>query len=131
MSLFQKTVLQEHLNSQDQEQVLKAYKKYVKYFHNQTIQQNIKESKEEQFQAKIDASDIVQETMLEAHRGLANYRGGSPEELRGWLRKILARNLANEVRKFRRGKRDADLERSLEAGLRRRSTINYRISFVT
>ncbi len=72
---------------------------------------------EEQFQAKIDASDIVQETMLEAHRGLANYRGSSPEELRGWLRKILARNIADEVRKFRRGKRDADLERSLEAGL--------------
>jgi RNA polymerase sigma-70 factor, ECF subfamily len=72
---------------------------------------------EEQFQAKIDASDIVQQTMLDAYRGQVNYRGDSPEELRGWLRKILARNLADEVRKFRRGKRDAGLECSLEAGL--------------
>ncbi len=68
-------------------------------------------------QAKIDASDIVQQTMLEAHLARAQYTGASSEELGGWLRRIMARNLADEVRKFRRGKRDAGLEQSLQAAL--------------
>jgi RNA polymerase sigma-70 factor (ECF subfamily) len=72
---------------------------------------------EKQFQAKIDASDVVQQTMLEACRGIDEFRGATPEELRGWLRRILSRNLADEVRRFRRGKRDAGAERSIEAGL--------------
>jgi len=50
MPLFQKSVLNKHLNSQDQYVVAKAYKRFSKYFHNSTIQQNIRESKEEQFQ---------------------------------------------------------------------------------
>lgn len=72
---------------------------------------------ETKFQAKIDASDIVQQTMLEAHRGLKQFRGESDDELRGWLRRIMARNLADEVRKLRRGKRDANLEHSLQTSL--------------
>lgn len=51
MPLFQRSVLAKHLKLQDQAQVEKAYKKYVKYFLNPTIQKNIRESKEEQFQA--------------------------------------------------------------------------------
>ena len=50
MSLFQESVLKNYLKRQDHNEVGKAYKKYVKYFHNPTIQQNIKDSKEEQFQ---------------------------------------------------------------------------------
>lgn len=72
---------------------------------------------EARFQAKIDAADIVQQTMLEAHRGRSQLRGESDDELRGWLRRIMARNLADEVRKFRRGKRDVGLEQSLQAAL--------------
>ncbi len=59
---------------------------------------------EAKLQSKIDASDIVQQTMLEAHQGLQQFRGESDGEIRGWLRRIMARNLADEVRKFRRGK---------------------------
>lgn len=70
---------------------------------------------ESKFQAKIDASDIVQQTMLEAHRGLDKFRGKTEEEIGGWLRRIMARNLADEVRRFRRGKRDAAMELSLQA----------------
>ncbi len=55
--------------------------------------------------------------MLEAHRGRSQFRGENNDELRGWLRRIMARNLADEVRKFRRGKRDAGLEQSLQAAL--------------
>ena len=50
MALFQKSVLKKHLKLQDQKAIEKAFKKYVKYFHNTAIQQNIRESKEEQYQ---------------------------------------------------------------------------------
>jgi type I restriction-modification system DNA methylase subunit len=53
MALFQTSVLKQHLKLQDTATVDKAYKKYTKYFHNQTIQENIKNSKEEQYQAKF------------------------------------------------------------------------------
>ena len=70
---------------------------------------------ESKFHAKIDASDIVQQTMLEAHRAMNQFRGENDSEIAGWLRRIMARNLADEVRRFRRGKRDAGLEQSLQA----------------
>jgi len=50
MALFQNSVLNKYLKTQDKILVAKAYKKFIKYFHNATIQQNIQESKEEQFQ---------------------------------------------------------------------------------
>ena len=50
MALFQNSVLKKYLKQQDSDVVAKAYKKFAKYFHNPTIQQNIRESKEEQFQ---------------------------------------------------------------------------------
>jgi RNA polymerase sigma-70 factor, ECF subfamily len=72
---------------------------------------------DETLQAKLDESDIVQQTLLEAHRSLSGFRGQSEEELAGWLRQILVRNIADEIRKFRSGKRDLRLEASLEASL--------------
>jgi RNA polymerase sigma-70 factor (ECF subfamily) len=68
-------------------------------------------------QAKLDESDIVQQTLLEAHQSLRSFRGTSDREKAAWLRQILARNLADELRKFRRGKRDVRLEESLQAVL--------------
>jgi RNA polymerase sigma-70 factor (ECF subfamily) len=65
----------------------------------------------------LDASDIVQQTLLEAHQSSGDFRGKSDPEKAAWLRQILARNLADELRKFRRGKRDVRLEASLEAAL--------------
>jgi RNA polymerase sigma-70 factor (ECF subfamily) len=66
---------------------------------------------------KIDPSDLVQLTLLKAHE--ASERPPVVEEARraGWLRQILARTMADEVRRYSRGKRDAGLERSLLAGL--------------
>ena len=50
--------------------------------------------------AKVDASDLVQQTLLEAHRGLANFRGTTEAEWLGWLRQILAHNAADFVRRY-------------------------------
>jgi RNA polymerase sigma-70 factor (ECF subfamily) len=68
-------------------------------------------------QAKLDASDLVQQTLLEAHRDFARFRGSNSGELAAWLRQILARNLANVARDLGRDKRDVSREMSLEQGL--------------
>ena len=52
-------------------------------------------------QAKVDASDLVQQTMLEAHRGFDNFRGQTEQEWLAWLRQILAHNAADFVRRYR------------------------------
>jgi RNA polymerase sigma-70 factor (ECF subfamily) len=66
---------------------------------------------------KIDASDVVQQTMLEAYRGSEQLRAQSEPEMVGWLRKILAHNLSDAVRCFRREKRDVAREQSFNAAL--------------
>ena len=66
---------------------------------------------------KLDASDVVQQTLLQAYRALDGFRGQTEGERAAWLRQILARNLAHAVRDLGRGKRDAARERSLEAAL--------------
>src|SRR5262249_41351606 len=65
--------------------------------------------------AKLDPSDVVQQTLLEAHKGRDQFRGRTFAERAAWLRQILARNLANAARDLGRDKRDVARERSLEA----------------
>jgi len=50
---------------------------------------------------KVDASDLVQQTMLEAHRDFARFDGGSEGEWLAWLRGILKHNAADFVRHYR------------------------------
>jgi len=66
---------------------------------------------------KLDPSDVVQQTLMEAHRDLAQFRGRDAEQQAAWLRQILARNLAGAARDFSRAKRDLRREHSLQAGL--------------
>jgi RNA polymerase sigma-70 factor (ECF subfamily) len=57
--------------------------------------------------AKAGASDIVQETFLEAQRDFHRFEGSTPAEFRGWLRRLLLNNMANVARRFTgTGKRD-------------------------
>jgi RNA polymerase sigma-70 factor, ECF subfamily len=64
--------------------------------------------------AKVDASDLVQQTLLEAHRDFAAFQGVHEGELLAWLRRILAHNLYNEARHYAAQQRDAARELSLE-----------------
>lgn len=63
--------------------------------------------------AKVDPSDIVQQSLLEAHQDLASFRGQTEPEVVGWLRTILARNLLNTARDFGAQKRDIRRERAI------------------
>jgi RNA polymerase sigma-70 factor (ECF subfamily) len=69
------------------------------------------------FDRRLDASDIVQTTLLEAHQKMASFRGDAPVELAGWLRAILVNNVADAIRAQVREKRDIRRERSLEANI--------------
>jgi RNA polymerase sigma-70 factor (ECF subfamily) len=70
---------------------------------------------------KLDPSDLVQQTLLEAHRDREAFRGHTDGERAAWLRQILARNLANALRDFRRARRDLAREQPLEDLLDRSS----------
>ena len=67
--------------------------------------------------AKLDADDVVQTALLQAHQNLHQFRGGSEAELVGWLRTILANALAGAMRQYATEGRDLNRERSLEAAL--------------
>jgi RNA polymerase sigma-70 factor (ECF subfamily) len=54
-------------------------------------------------QAKGAASDLVQETFLEAQRDLHQFSGSSRDELLAWLSRILHNNCANFVASYRDG----------------------------
>jgi RNA polymerase sigma-70 factor (ECF subfamily) len=65
---------------------------------------------------KVDLSGVVQQTLLEAFQQ-AVPAPADPAQQAAWLRRILANNLADELRKLGTGKRDLARERSLQAAL--------------
>src|SRR5262245_45138140 len=65
----------------------------------------------EDLRAKGGASDLVQETLLEAYRDFARFQGDSEAELLAWLRRLLLNNLADFTRQYGgTGKRRLDRE---------------------
>lgn len=89
------------------DRLLESYRHYLKLLARTGIDTSL--------QGKADPSDLVQETFLKAFHNFRQFQGESEGELIAWLRQILARNLADLVRRFRRAKsRKADREHSLE-----------------
>src|SRR5262245_41741209 len=73
-------------------------------------------------QGKLDASDLVQETFLEAHKHFPGFQGGSEAQFLRWLRTILAARVANLLRHYLGTQgRDVRLERDLENDLEKSS----------
>lgn len=75
-------------------------------------------------QGKVDASDLVQETFLEAHRKFHRFQGTDEPQFACWLRQILVAKVANLVRHyFGTQGRDARLEEELAAEVENSSRI--------
>jgi RNA polymerase sigma-70 factor, ECF subfamily len=70
---------------------------------------------------QLDASDVVQETFLKAHREFAQFAGSAERELVAWLRQILVRALANQAKHHRARGRDHRRQESLDVLLDRSS----------
>jgi RNA polymerase sigma-70 factor (ECF subfamily) len=72
---------------------------------------------EPRLQCRVDLSGVVQQTLFEAHQVLREGDAHTAKERLAWLRKCLANNLADELRKVNAEMRDVRRERSLEAAL--------------
>ncbi len=68
-------------------------------------------------QGKLDVSGIVQQTLLEAYQSLPASGMDEGEPLAPWLRRILANNLTDQIRRLKTAKRDVRREQPLDAAL--------------
>ena len=62
---------------------------------------------------KVDASDLVQQTLMEAHQGFEQFRGNNEGEWLAWLKQILSRNTTDFMRHYRTAKRAVGKEVNL------------------
>ena len=66
-------------------------------------------------QGKIDLSGVVQQTLLEAHLARQRIADWDEAQQAAWLRRLLAHNLTDEIRKLRTEARDVSREQALDA----------------
>jgi RNA polymerase sigma-70 factor (ECF subfamily) len=97
-------------------QLLEQYRNYLAMLARLQIGRRLR--------GKVDSSDLVQETFLEAYRDFGQFRGTTEQELASWLRRILAWNLANLVQRYCGARRrDVRLERELAAEMDQSSRV--------
>ena len=65
-------------------------------------------------ESKLDLSGVVQQTLLEAHQGQGEICRQGETVLLTWLRRILTRNLLDEIRRVKRVGFDATRDQSLD-----------------
>ena len=94
--------------------LLELYRNYLRVVARAMIGQALR--------VRLDASDLVQETFLKAHREFRQFLGSSEPELTAWLRQILVHTLANQARHHRRQGRDYHRDEPLEVLLERSSS---------
>jgi RNA polymerase sigma-70 factor (ECF subfamily) len=87
--------------------LLQQYRNYLMVLASMQI--------EKKLQPRVSPSDVVQETMLRAHKNFAQFRGTTEAELLAWLRQILVNNLAKFVEQhMMAARRDVRREVSME-----------------
>lgn len=91
-------------------QLLEHFRSYLKLIASHEIGSKLG--------AKLDASDVVQDTFLDAHRYFENFQGESVTQFTAWLRSVMAGVMANYLRRYLGTKaRDIRLEKQLAADL--------------
>jgi RNA polymerase sigma-70 factor (ECF subfamily) len=103
-----------HRSAEPDERPLEAYRDYLRLLARTQLGPRL--------QAKLDASDIAQQAILQAHQAQGQFRGTTEAERLAWLRAILANVLAAVTRRFEARVRDVGRERSLEADLEQSSS---------
>lgn len=87
--------------------LLQSYFNYLTVLANTQLDRRLRQ--------RLSPSDLVQETMLAAHRDFAAFRGSTPQELVGWLRQILIHVLHGAIaRHVKAEKRDIRREISID-----------------
>jgi RNA polymerase sigma-70 factor (ECF subfamily) len=94
--------------------LLELYRNYLRLLARTQIDLTLR--------VRLDASDLVQETLLEAFRDFRHFTGNTEKELVAWLRRILVRNLADQVKHHKAQVRNWRRQESLEAILARSSS---------
>ena len=75
----------------------------------------------DRLKGKVEAGDLVQQTLLQACQKGDQYRGNSDAEAAAYLRTILKRLIVDLYRTYYSEKRDAELERSLDVSFEQSS----------
>ena len=52
-------------------------------------------------ETKVDPSDLVQQSLLEAHRGFDDFQGQTPHQWLAWLKQIVTRNVLDADKHYR------------------------------
>lgn len=94
-------------------QLLELYRNYLRLLARSLIGARLN--------VRLDPSDLVQETFLEAHRDFRQFAGRTEGQLLAWLRQVLIRNLADQVKRHQAQGRNLQRQESLEALLERSS----------
>lgn len=96
------------LDAQGEGRPLEHFREYLRLLAGLQIDPRLR--------ARLDPSDLVQQTLLKAHGNRDQFRGRSDAERAAWLRAILANEIVDALRKFdrQRGARHRSLEQALE-----------------
>lgn len=74
-------------------QLLESFREYLLMLAESNLDSDLR--------PKVAASDVVQESILEAHKDFGQFRGTTRSELNSWLKRILLNNLLNHYRAWR------------------------------
>jgi RNA polymerase sigma-70 factor (ECF subfamily) len=86
--------------------LLEIYRNYLRLMARSLIGSTLR--------VKLEPSDLVQETFLKAHGHFIEFIGSGERELVAWLRSILVRSLADQVKHYRRKGRNLQRQESLD-----------------